>query len=325
VEASATKQGRSSSAGSAEGGARPRLASPPRSVAEVPGFHEPTREERAAYTREQLQADRPPIHPGVCRTDEWRKYVSRLNPQGDELSSYWEARPDMRRDMWNRFHMRDGGWGLSLDQTQSMGWELPTNTTYPLARTFNALAFLAWGATDQPSCAKRSALPQYAYCWAGDAIDELWAGCGDVEDTAAARTFTGLATDDRVELYLPFFYKYPVPVRASTIVHEARHAEGCPHNHGTQDVAYRFGCSDTSGQYGAWSWTINYLKALLGNDRPGFVTDTSRQQAQAFADTAIVLGFMRSPCWRVGPDGRRYEPTDARSVQQKLQGLCGDD
>ncbi len=49
-------------------------------------------------------------------------------------------------------------------------------------------------------------------------IDDLRSKCGD--GTANATAFWGLFVDDRVELYLPFFYLRDVPSRASTLIHE---------------------------------------------------------------------------------------------------------
>lgn len=79
----------------------------------------------------------------------------------------------------------------------------------------------------------------FFYDFSPDAIDELDARCGSgcpgpcpgCGRQTFATNFGGL--DDKTELYWPFFYNRDVIQRASTIVHEARHADVKGHNGGT--------------------------------------------------------------------------------------------
>jgi hypothetical protein len=142
------------------------------------------------------------------------------------------------------------------------GWDDPCNTDQPLARTFNACYLLTYSAEDylNDSWDAPQNVLQWGRRYVRNNIDDLQSKCGD--GTAWARSISGIFVDDRVELYLGFFYSAAVVERAGALVHEARHQGGKPHNanlppgsgYGTGPYAD----SDLDYQ-GAWTFETGYL------------------------------------------------------------------
>src|SRR5215216_7962987 len=125
---------------------------------------------------------------------------------------------------WNTY-------GFSGNKTywdDGWGWDDCCNTSKPLARAFNGCYALTYSAQDYLNDSYSSAILNWGRRYVRENIDDLRSMCGDGSAIAAA--FSGPFVDDRVELYLGFFYSISVPVRASTLIHEARHMGGKPHN-----------------------------------------------------------------------------------------------
>jgi hypothetical protein len=151
---------------------------------------------------------------------------------------------------WDDFDFDKGDWD------DGFGWDEACNINQPLARTFNALNLLDFFGTSMPA-GSSNWLPWF-YAYSSDEIDELDAGCdfGQANGCTNARTWTG-AQDNRTELYWPFYYAtvMNVPARASTIVHEARHAGGKSHN--------CTGCANGGSCDSSWAYSgANYLQIL---------------------------------------------------------------
>ncbi len=96
--------------------------------------------------------------------------------------------------------------------------------------------------------------------FARNAIDELDARCGD--GTAIAYSVWGPIIDNYTQLYLLYFYGQGVSLRAGTLVHEARHADGRGHDSGNNDSSW--------GYNGAWRWQVCWLAwfAVDGQEPP---------------------------------------------------------
>ena len=61
----------------------------------------------------------------------------------------------------------------------------------------------------------------------------------------------GPIIDNKTELYVPFFFKSTVSMRAGTIIHEARHASWKGHDDGSNDSSWEYN--------GAWRYQVSWL------------------------------------------------------------------
>lgn len=133
----------------------------------------------------------------------------------------WEPYVDY---FWDAY----GFQGNKSDWDGGFGWEDCCNTDLPLARTFNACYLLTYSAADYGNDSYSSPCLNWARRYVREHIDDLLAACGD--GSAIARSYSGCGVDDRVVLYRGYWYSKDVPGRAETLLHEARHQGGKPHN-----------------------------------------------------------------------------------------------
>lgn len=122
-------------------------------------------------------------------------------------------------------------------------------------------------------------------------IDDLRSKCGDGSDIA--RTWSGFWVNDKVELYMGFFYNRDVVERAGVLVHESRHEGGKSHNarfpsgsiYGTGDQA------DSSWKYkGAWMYHALYLWWFYaaGTRTTPALRQSARQRGNLIIDNAFA-------------------------------------
>jgi hypothetical protein len=194
---------------------------------------------------------------------------------------------------WTHFDFDEGDWD------DGFGYGDPCNIEKPLCRTLNALYLLAYSAEDYArSIQDFSGGPlRWAYPYSATRIDELDARCGTGELWGpVATTYRGVWDDDRTELKWPFFYRETVVERAGTIVHEARHADGRPHNGGHECPRYD-SCDSDWNYYGANTFEALYLWSFYA-----FGTRTTRAMknyAKWAAQDIIDLGFVTHPGYTV--------------------------
>jgi hypothetical protein len=134
---------------------------------------------------------------------------------------------------WNDFHMSREDWD------EGFGYDTPCDNDRPLRRTFNALHALAYAVSDTAVhfpdeydedqgiwsyTLDKGDMIRWGYNYARNNIDELKARC--LGDNAGANAHTHYCSiDNYTELYMNFFYKENVISRASTLMHETRHAD----------------------------------------------------------------------------------------------------
>jgi pimeloyl-ACP methyl ester carboxylesterase len=121
---------------------------------------------------------------------------------------------------WNTY----GFSGNKVYWDDGWGWDDCCNTNKPLARAFNGCYALTYSAQDYLNDSYSSAILNWGRRYVRENIDDLRSFCGD--GSAIARAKGG----GLVEVYLGFFYTKDVPGRAETLIHEARHQGGKPHN-----------------------------------------------------------------------------------------------
>lgn len=240
----------------------------------------------------------PPAQPsGACgraATSEFDSFYAPL----------WGCSQSEINDMWGKYHFDNDDWD------EGLGYDDPCNENLPLKRTFNALQLLKYGITASPTCDTTSAnVGQWAYCWAGDSIDELDGTC---DDDARAWTTWAPFVDHRTELEVPFFYDETVVQRAATVFHEARHAQGwcvhsdsCVDGEGSCDPNWAHGCVGIGsvGGKGANAYTVLYMTWFLRAARSSWTSEPLRDFAVGEANRYLAQRFGSDPCFRVNPDG----------------------
>lgn len=191
--------------------------------------------------------------------------VPDLDASGDNLYGprvCWQAFIDWA---WNAFDFDSGDWD------EGFGYEAVCDRTRALCRTLGGIWCLTYSAEDYTNESYDSNILQWGCRFARNAIDELDARCGD--GTAIASTRWGPIIDNYTRLFLPYFYGQGVSLRAGTLIHEARHADGKGHDAGGNDSSW--------GYNGAWRWQVCWLAwfAFAGTRTSQAMKDAARQRA----------------------------------------------
>jgi len=179
------------------------------------------------------------------------------NASGDNFYGPKICRQDMIDYFWSTY----GFSGNKKYWDDGFGWHDCCNTNKPLARTFNACYCLTYSAQDYLNESWNSPMLHWARRYVRNNIDDLISKCGD--GSAYATSIKGSSVNDRVELYLSFFYSHSVVERTGTIIHESRH-QGCKgHNAEFPAGSIFTGAgryADSNWNYkGAWMYHALYL------------------------------------------------------------------
>lgn len=190
--------------------------------------------------------------------------VPDLNASGDNLYGpriCWQPFVDWA---WEAFDFDKGDWD------DGFGYDQVCDNTRPLCRTLSGIWCLTYSSPNFPSESYSSNILEWGCRFARNAIDELDARCGS--GAFIAYTWWGLQ-DNRTELYLTYFYGWGVSMRAGTLIHEARHADGKGHDSGNNDSSW--------GYNGAWRWEVCWLAwfAFEGRDTSAAMKTQARQRA----------------------------------------------
>lgn len=211
------------------------------------------------------------------------------NVSGDALygpRSCWQAFIDWA---WYAHGFRGDYWD------DGFGYEDCCNTDLPLARTFNSMWLLNYSADDYWNEEWSNNILHWGRRYVRNQMDDLRSKCGD--GSAIAATFRGLFVDDRIELYLGFFYSKDCAGRAETLIHESRHMGGKSHNanfpSGSVFGAGKSGADSTWGYEGAWMYGALYLWWFYADGRR--TTWALRQAARQRANLVIDNAFATHP------------------------------
>ncbi|MDN5856595.1 MAG: hypothetical protein L0K86_27920 [Actinomycetia bacterium] len=173
------------------------------------------------------------------------------------------------------------------------GYDAPCDTNKAVARTLNAIWLLNYSADDYWNEEWSNDILHWARRYVRDQIDDLRSKCGD--GSAYATSFSGFFADDRIELYLLFFYSEDVARRAGTLVHESRHQGGKGHNAEFPSwSAYPVGDdgADSSWDYqGGWMYHALYLWWFYyaGTRTSWALRQSAKQKAQFIIDNAFAV------------------------------------
>ena len=190
---------------------------------------------------------------------------------------------------WDAFDFDKGDWD------EGFGYNAVCNNTQPLCRALSGVWCLTYSSPHFPRESYNSNILEWGCRFARNAIDELDARCGISTCTPGAcsgtiaRTQWGPIIDNWTRLFLPYFYNQGVSLRAGTLIHEARHADGKGHNRANNDSSW--------GYKGAWRWQVAWLAwfAFEGAN----TSAAMRTQATQRANNIINYNFDTHPGFNV--------------------------
>lgn len=211
-----------------------------------------------------------------------------------------------------------GGYSFNDSWNSSMGFDAACDLNLPLGRTFNAIHLLHT-ASPTPATSYTDFSGDFLR-WAGNyarrEIPSLRASCASYYGRA---NWAALKKNRYVTLGLSAFYSGTTVVRASTIVHEARHTERCKHNGGdgsspcaanskSCDESWADGCKGVGSPSGAgaYGWEVRWLQALLSGAKPGLLNDSQRTAAMVEANRLLRDHFDNEPGFRLNLWGAAY-------------------
>jgi hypothetical protein len=239
----------------------------------------------ALATRADAASGRPQVVIRPCGSACCVPVPDRLD-SGDEF--YGPEIWDWCRDDW--INSMNAGFGVDRDYWAGHG-RTPAdqcNTDKPMARLYTGLIALTQTSPNPawPNTADRSGnILRWGAGWAWDVIDDLLASCGEGKSavaTCTCRDFLGLV-DFSITLWVPqFFYDQHVVERASTLMHEARHWNGKPHDSGSRDSSFGYG--------GAWAFEVAWLSwyAAEAVNAPLGEKCEAQDLANLYADTMFA-------------------------------------
>ncbi len=216
--------------------------------------------------------------------------VPDLDASGDNLYGPRICSQDFVDWAWDAFDFDKGDWDGGF------GYSSACDNTLPLSRTMSAIWCLSFSSPNLPRESYSSNILEWGGRFARNTIDELDARCGtsscsprSCSGTIAKTRSGGIFVDAWTRLYLPFFYNQGVSVRASTLIHEARHADGKGHNRGDNDSSWEYN--------GAWRWEVAWLSWFVGE---GQNTSTAmREQARQEANNILNTNFETHPGFNI--------------------------
>ncbi|MDE3742514.1 hypothetical protein [Maribacter polysaccharolyticus] len=202
----------------------------------------------------------------------------------------WQAFIDWA---WNAHGFRKNYWD------DGFGYYDVCDNNKPLCRTLSALWLLNYSAEDYWNEQWSNNILHWGRRYVRQQIDDLRSKCGDGSAIAAA--FRGLFVDDRVELYMGFFYSKDVPGRAETFIHESRHMGGKSHNAnfptGSVFGGGGSGADSTWSFNGAWMYGALYLWWFYADGRR--TTNALKQSARQRANLVIDNAFATHPGFNI--------------------------
>lgn len=218
--------------------------------------------------------------------------VPNKNVSGDNLYGpriCWQAFIDWA---WYAHGFRKKYWD------DGFGYYDVCNNSKPLSRTLSAMWLLNYSADDYWNEQWSNNILHWGRRYVRNQIDDLRSKCGD--GSAVATSYSGFFVDDRIELYLGFFYQTDVPARAETLLHEARHQGGKGHNAKFPSwSAYgpgKSGADSSWGYNGAWMYGALYLWWFYADGRrtTSAMRNSAKQRAQFVIDNAFAThpGFV---------------------------------
>jgi hypothetical protein len=186
----------------------------------------------------------------------------------------------------------------------------------PLGRTYNAYANIVFANLEGTELDRGRSLSDFEYYdtylkWSSAYVSQktyrvngnCFRNCRTVESSwcVIARTVTGPFRNDFIDLYQTFFYDIDSILRASTIVHEVRHARHGISHDGGGGCTHGSACDTRWSRSGANTYELMWLAAYYytPEDHP-FITPARRQRAVSLFNLKRESGFNEQVLWKLG-------------------------
>jgi hypothetical protein len=209
---------------------------------------------------------------------------------------------------WDAYDMRESDWD------QGFGYYDSCDRRRPLARLFQAIQLVNYAGTDDATDVND--FSGDILHWGGNytmrEIATLKGRCGTNSETRALTQWGG--SDEFTKLFVPFHYGENVVQRAGTLVHEARHADGCGHNGNdgsneclaksdSCDEKYKDGCDDGTTRRGGVGIQVLWLWAYAARADSQHSNSTMKDFAQDEANSRLNRKLDVNPCFNINSSG----------------------
>lgn len=201
--------------------------------------------------------------------------------------------------------------GTALDVMTYHPKSLEVDT--PLARTYNGYSNIVFANLEGIQLDRRRPLSDFDYYdtflkWSTAYVFQKTfrvsanciSSCESVESNhcTIARTVNGRFRNDFIDLYQTFFYEIDSVWRASTIVHEVRHAhDGVQHDGGTACPG-KSACDRSWSSGGANTYEALWLAAFYyAPEKHPFISDMRRARAKSLFFETVRNGFLTPALW----------------------------
>jgi hypothetical protein len=210
---------------------------------------------------------------------------------------------------WDAYDMRESDWD------QGFGYYDSCDRRRPLARTFQAIELINYAGMDDATDVND--FSGDVLRWGGNytirEIATLKGRCGAAGSNTRAQTRWG-GSDEWTKLFIPFFYNENVVQRAGTLIHEARHADGCGHNgndgsndcpadSNSCDERYKNGCDDGTTRRGGVGIQVLWLWAYAARADAQHSNSTMKVFAQDEANSRLNRMLDVNPCFNINSNG----------------------
>ncbi|MFY9622231.1 MAG: hypothetical protein WAQ99_20615 [Pyrinomonadaceae bacterium] len=210
---------------------------------------------------------------------------------------------------WPAYHMSESDWD------DGFGFDHACDRRRPLARTFQAIELLNYAGPDDATDVND--FSGDILHWGGNYTIREFANlkgrCGS-DDIVAETLFGGFPWDNYTKLFIPFFYDEDVVTRAGTLIHEARHADGCGHNGNdgsneciaeseSCDEKYKEGCNDGTIRRGGVGIKILWLWAYAARADSQHSNSSMKVFAQDEANVRLNTFLDVDPCFNINSSG----------------------
>ena len=231
----------------------------------------------------------------------------------DHLSRSWWAESEKAREYIEGYGLAQGhGWDeLGRDDVMSID-EATGYVDAPMARTYNAYANIAYATAQGIELDRTRSLDDFDYydtflAWASAYVRQrsfrvsgsCERACRSVGSSSCttARTVSGRLRNKYILLYHSFFYDIDSIWRASTVVHEVRHAQD-GRLHLGRACGRRFSCDRAWSDAGSNTYEMLWLAAYFhsGQDTD-YISEVRKARAEAVFETLRLTGFDEQVRW----------------------------
>lgn len=186
----------------------------------------------------------------------------------------------------------------------------------PLGRTYNAYSNIVFANLEGTELSRSRSLSDFEYYdtflkWMSAYVSQktyrvngsCHRSCRTVNSSLCviAKTVTGRLRNDYIDLYQTFFYDIDSIWRASTLVHEVRHARHGVLHDGGAGCAHKSACDRRWSSAGANTYELMWLAAYYWTpaDHP-FITAARKARAAALFDVKRQVMFDEQVRWGLG-------------------------